>query len=77
MSTISEAISKIMEKLPSDVNYQKHDFEKQLQNTHEDLLEKMEIVTQQEFEVQKEVLAKTRSKLEVLEEKITELEKLD
>ena len=55
----------------------KHDFEKHVKNTLEDLLEKMEIVTQQEFEVQKEVLAKTRSKLEVLEEKITELEKLD
>ncbi|MEE3003073.1 MAG: accessory factor UbiK family protein [Pseudomonadota bacterium] len=77
MSAISEAISKIMEKLPSDVNYLKHDFEKHVKNILEDLLEKMEIVTQQEFEVQKEVLAKTRSKLEVLEEKITELEKSD
>ena len=37
-------------------------------------LGKLDIVTREEFEVQKAVLAKTRSKLEVLEKQLTEIE---
>jgi len=35
---------------------------------------KMELVTQEEFELQRQVLARTREKLEALEARVTELE---
>lgn len=37
---------------------------------------KMDLVTREEFEIQTQVLAKTRAKLEVLEARVTELEAL-
>lgn len=39
-------------------------------------LEKCDLVTREEFEIQAEVLAKTREKLEILERKIKELENI-
>jgi BMFP domain-containing protein YqiC len=37
-------------------------------------LARLDLVTREEFEVQKAVLAKTRQKLEALEQRITEME---
>jgi BMFP domain-containing protein YqiC len=37
-------------------------------------LGKLDIVTREEFEVQKAVLAKTRSKLEALEQRVADIE---
>jgi len=37
-------------------------------------LGKLDLVTREEFEVQKAVLAKTRSKLEALEQRVADLE---
>jgi BMFP domain-containing protein YqiC len=37
--------------------------------------QKMDLVTREEFDLQARVLAKTREKLEALEEKVTALEK--
>ena len=37
--------------------------------------QKMDLVTREEFDLQSRVLAKTREKLEALEEKVTALEK--
>ncbi|NCN43879.1 MAG: hypothetical protein CO158_10260 [Piscirickettsiaceae bacterium CG_4_9_14_3_um_filter_43_564] len=37
--------------------------------------EKMDLVSRQEFDIQKAVLAKTRAKLEALEKQVSELEK--
>jgi len=37
--------------------------------------QKMDLVTREEFDLQSRVLAKTREKLEVLEAKVTALEK--
>ena len=36
--------------------------------------QKLDLVTRQEFDIQMQVLGKTRSKLEELERKVTELE---
>ncbi len=37
-------------------------------------LEKLDLVTREEFEVQEAVLARTREKLEALQERVAELE---
>ena len=39
------------------------------------MFKKMDLVTREEFDLQSRVLAKTREKLEALEEKVTALEK--
>ena len=51
------------------------DLEKNIRGLVSQGFQKMDLVTRQEFDVQAQVLAKTRAKLEELENKITEIEK--
>jgi BMFP domain-containing protein YqiC len=48
--------------------------EKNFREILQSVLGKMELVTREEFEVQKGVLAKTRSRLEALEKRVAEME---
>jgi len=50
------------------------DFEHNLRAAIETNLQKLNLVTREEFEVQKQVLQRTREKLKELEEKLAELE---
>jgi BMFP domain-containing protein YqiC len=49
--------------------------EKHIHALLQSALSKLDLVSREEFEVQKAVLAKTRSKLEDLEKRVAELEK--
>ncbi len=51
------------------------DLEKNIRGLVNQGFQKMDLVTRQEFDVQAQVLAKTRAKLEELENKIAEIEK--
>ena len=51
------------------------DLEKNIRAAVEANLKKLNLVTRDEFEVQKQVLQRTREKLEMLENKLAELEK--
>jgi len=53
------------------------DLEKNIRSLMQQGFQKMDLVTREEFDLQAQVLAKTRAKLEALEAKITELEKLN
>ena len=50
------------------------DIEKNLRAALGSLFAKLDLVTREEFDVQREVLARTRAKLQALETRITELE---
>lgn len=50
------------------------DIEKNLRATLAGLFAKLDLVTREEFDVQREVLTRTRAKLEALEARVTELE---
>jgi BMFP domain-containing protein YqiC len=50
------------------------DIEKNLRAALGSLFAKLDLVTREEFDVQREVLARTRAKLQALEARITELE---
>jgi BMFP domain-containing protein YqiC len=50
------------------------EFEKNLRAALAGLFAKLDLVTREEFDVQREVLARTRAKLETLEARVTELE---
>lgn len=52
------------------------DLEKNIRSLVHQGFQKMDLVTREEFDIQAQVLAKTRAKLESLEAKIAELEKL-
>ncbi|MEI7531300.1 MAG: accessory factor UbiK family protein [Betaproteobacteria bacterium] len=52
------------------------DVEKNVRHLMSQGFQKMDLVTREEFEIQVQVLAKTRSKLDSLEDKVSELEKL-
>ena len=74
MINLSDIIDDIMAIVPADLEYLKKDFSEHLKVTLENKLNDMKIVTQEEFDIQKKVLLKTREKLDRLEKIIQELE---
>lgn len=60
--------------LPPGLNQFKDDMEKNLHALLQSSLSRLDLVSREEFEVQKAVLAKTRSRLEELEKRLAELE---
>ena len=74
MVNLSDIIDDIMAIVPADLEYLKKDFSEHLKVTLENKLNDMKIVTQEEFDIQKKVLLKTRKKLDKLEKIIQELE---
>ena len=73
-STLDEIVRKITAALPDSARSLQQDIEKNVRVTLSSLFEKMDLVTREELEVQKAVLARTRAKVEALEQKLTELE---
>jgi ubiquinone biosynthesis accessory factor UbiK len=72
--SIDDIASRLINAIPPGLNHLKEDMEK---NTHAILqaaFSRLDLVTREEFEVQKAVLAKTRSKLEALEKRVLEIE---
>lgn len=71
----SDTINEISNKIKEVVNSSPlGDVEKNLHALLKSAFTKMELVTREEFEVQAEVLRKTREKLAALEAKLAELE---
>jgi len=71
---IDDIASRLADSIPSGLHNLKEDFEKNFRAILQSALGKMDLVTREEFEVQKAVLAKTRSKLDEFEKRVTELE---
>jgi BMFP domain-containing protein YqiC len=72
--TIDDIASRLAGAIPPGLNNLKEDLEKNFHAILQGALGKLDLVTREEFEVQKMVLAKTRSKLEDLEKRVTEME---
>lgn len=68
---ISANIQKI---IPADLGVIKADIETVIRVEMMALLEKMDLVTREEFDIQTAVLLKTRQKLETLEEQVKQIE---
>ncbi len=60
--------------LPEDVRRTKQDIEKNLKAAMLASFARMDLVTREEFDVQSELLARTRALVEELENKVTQLE---
>lgn len=73
--SIDNIADRIANAIPPGLNNFKDDLEKHVHALLQSALSKLDLVSREEFEVQKAVLAKTRAKLEDLEKRVAELEK--
>lgn len=73
---IDDLANRLAGAVPPGLSNLKDDLEKNFHAILQSVLGKLDLVTREEFEVQKMVLAKTRAKLEDLEKRIAEMERL-
>ncbi len=75
MSSPFEAmIKQFTEAMPEPLKNVQQDMESNVRGILESGLQKMNLVTREEFEIQTAVLQRTREKLEALEKRVAELE---
>lgn len=72
--SIENLARKLAESLPEGLRSMRDDLESNFQTVLQSGISKLDLVTREEFEVQEAVLARTRQKLEQLEEKLAEIE---
>ncbi len=72
--SIDSIADRIAGAIPPGLHHFKDDMEKNVHALLQSALSKLDLVSREEFEVQKAVLAKTRSRLEELEKRVAELE---
>ena len=61
---------KITENLPDDLEAIKGDIQQNIQSLIESQIKNLDLVTREEFEIQEQVLKRTREKLEELEKQL-------
>ncbi len=71
---IDDIASRLAGAIPPGLNSLKEELEKNFHAILQSALGKLDLVSREEFEVQKLVLAKTRSKLEDLEKRVADIE---
>lgn len=71
---IEEVIQSISDAMPSGLTGLQADVEKNVRAAMSATFAKLDLVTREEFDVQTQVLHRTREKLEALEQRVTELE---
>jgi len=73
-NSIEGLAKKLADSLPGGLRSMREDLEQNFRSVLRGGLEKLDLVTREEFEVQEAVLARTREKLEALEKQVAELE---
>ncbi len=71
---IDDIARKLADSLPSGFSSLQDEMERNFHSILQAALSKLDLVTREEFEVQKGVLAKTREKLEAMEKIVAEME---
>lgn len=72
---IEEVVESLSKAMPSGLTAMQSDVEKNVRSALSGIFAKLDLVTREEFDIQSQVLQRTRAKLEVLEQKVSELEK--
>jgi len=67
---VEDIVKKVEKFIPEDLKTMRQDFSQNMKSILTATLQKADLVTREEFEVQKAVLAKTRAKLEALEHQL-------
>lgn len=71
---VEDIVNKVEQYIPEDLKTMCREFKQNMKAVITAGLQKADLVTREEFEVQKAVLAKTRAKLEALEQQLNELD---
>lgn len=71
---LEDMIKKFSETIPEPLRTMQDDMEKNMRGVLESGLQKMNLVTREEFDIQTAVLQRTREKLDALEKQMAELE---
>jgi BMFP domain-containing protein YqiC len=71
---IDEMARDVLDKMPAGLKAMQADVEKNLHGALQAVFAKLDLVTREEFDVQSAVLARTREKLEALEQHVARLE---
>ena len=74
---ISELAGKLADAVPGDIQDLRTDLESNFRSLLQSGLDKLDLVTREEFQVQTKVLERTREKLERLERELEELQATD
>jgi BMFP domain-containing protein YqiC len=72
--TLNDLLRGIVDALPAGMSNVRADIEKNLRASFNSTYARFNLVTREEFDVQTEVLSRTRAKLKALEDKVTALE---
>jgi BMFP domain-containing protein YqiC len=75
MNFIDDVVKRLSDSVPPDLKKFKNDLEKNFRVVLQGIFSKLDLVTREEFDVQKGVLAKTRAKIGVLEKQVAQIEK--
>ena len=73
-SKTGDFVQEIFKLLPEDMRKDKDGLKKNIQAAVNGSLVKMELVTREEFDIQAELLSKTRALVDELQDKVTQLE---
>ena len=73
-TSIQQAIQQAIKLVPDDMTRFQEDVEKNLKSALQAAFSKMELVSREEFDIQAELLSRTRALVEELEKKISDLE---
>lgn len=71
---IEEIAKQVTESIPPSLKNMANDFEDKAKSVLQSKLAQLDVVTREEFDVQTQVLIKTRAKISELEAKLAELE---
>jgi BMFP domain-containing protein YqiC len=74
---IDDLARRLAEAVPQNLRAVGEDLERNFKSLLQSGLEKMDLVTREEFDVQVAVLARTREKLEALEDRLAEMQESD
>ena len=72
---VNRILEQLTERMPEGVSELGQDLRHNLQAVLKESLSRLDLVTREEFDVQTRVLARTRQRLEQLEQQLLELEK--
>lgn len=70
-----EIAQKLSQSVPAGVKTLQEDVDKNLRSALASALNRLDLVTREEFEVQAQVLARTRAKLDAMSQRVAELER--
>ena len=73
-TSIHQAIQQAVKLVPDDMTRFQEDIEKNLKSALQATFSKMDLVSREEFDIQAELLSRTRALLDELEKKISDLE---